>query len=349
MTRRATLVFATLALCACQADPAEGRDLSEVPPEARAPAEVFRPDLRTESEEDEYPLVPARLIDRRYDRDDPLTVRRLVYHVTVGVPLNLGSGDAALSPPDAELVIDLDLDRARVTFRGDGWPVDAGSEVRIRGDNPGLYLFDGQGGRPLGPGQLAEWFEGGHLRRAATFRISSPPEEEQVGPGALICRLIAEWAGVSPSSTERSCGRGGAPSSFRVGLWRATRTADVDFSAPTHALRADQENPPERPEVVTGRAWLDERSLARVRPMNRRRPRPEEDAPSHGLIIINRSPARMIVTAGGTPLGWINAGTELYFEGLRSGEYAIGAMRPLGLQMAQKRPRIVPGRVSLPR
>ena len=64
---------------------------------------------------------------------------------------------------------------------------------------------------------------------------------------------------------------------------------------------------------------------------------------------MNTGESRMVVTLAGTPIGWIDAGAEYHFEHLEAGSYAIGAMRPLGLQLAQKRVRTVPSRIRLPR
>ncbi len=57
----------------------------------------------------------------------------------------------------------------------------------------------------------------------------------------------------------------------------------------------------------------------------------------------------MIVTIGGTPVAWIESGASAHLVGIPRGSYPVGAMRPLGLQIAQKRPRVVPGSVRLPR
>lgn len=333
-----------------------GEDLQALPGTRLDPAAitpppevVFAPDDERQTEESGRVIVPAFVEDPNYARGERVPSRRVVYRVSLRVPLNLGSGHSRIPSLNAELYIDVSQDRLRARFAGPGWPVPDGSEVRIRRDQPGVYIFDGKGGRPLGPGQLAQWFEGGRLRREASLRVSVPPENEQVGPGSLVCRFIAEWSHTSPDALERRCGEGGTPPSFRVGLWRAYRTADVYVELPRPSLRADHESPPEPPSAETGRAFLAPAQFARLRPVRGARAEPEEDAPTRGVIIANTGRARMVVTVGGTPVGWIDAGAEFHFEHLERGSYAIGAMRPLGLQTAQKRTRVVPGRVRLPR
>ena len=292
---------------------------------------------------------PAFVEDPDYAQGERVSSRRVVYRVSLRVPLNLGYGHTTIRPPTAELYIDVSTDRLRARFIGTGWPVEDGAEVRIRRDQPGVYIFDGSGGRPLGPGQLAQWFEGGPLRREASLRVALPPADEQVGPGPLICRLIAEWSQTSPDTLERRCGDGGTPPSFRVGLWRANRTADVGLLLPRTALRADEENPPNPMDDEIGREFLTSALFSRLRSIRGARGVPADDAPERGLVIINTSSARMIVTIGGTPVGWVDAHREFHFEHVARGSFPVGAMRPLGLQTAQKRPRVVPGRYRLPR
>lgn len=352
MNGLAGYILAGLLLCLAGC----GEDLHAVPGTELDPAAitpppevVFAPSEARESESAGRVFIPAFVDDPEYARGERVPSRRVVYRVTLRVPRNLGGGHSRIPALHAELYIDVSKDRLRARFVGPGWPLPDGSEVRIRRDQPGVYVFDGAGGRPLGPGQLAQWFEGGRLRREASLRVSTPPEEEQVGPGTLVCRFIAEWSHTSPDALERRCGVGGTPPSFRVGLWRATRTADVYVELPRTALRADHENPPVPPAAETARTFLAPGQYVRLRTVRGARGEPDEDAPAHGVVILNTGQARMVVTVGGTPVGWIDAGAEYHFEHVAPGSYAIGAMRPLGLQTAQKRTRVVPGRVRLPR
>ena len=351
-TRTLRLILVSMiALGACERElqPPPGATLGP-PAETPPPEEVYAPDeVAAAAARPRYRVVPAFIPDMDYGRRTEVEAHRVIYRVSLRVPANLGSGHASLPPQNAELYVDVSNDRLRARFVGHGWPVPDGSEVRIRRDQPGAYVFDGAGGRPLGPGQLAQWFEGGRPRREASLRVAVPPNEEQVGPGPLLCRLIAEWSMVPPDSLERRCGEGGTPPSFRVGLWRAYRTADVGVVLPGSALRADHEHPPVRADGAHGGVWLSEAQFARLRQIRGAHGVPTEDAPERGLIIVNTSPARMIVTIGGTPVGWVDSHQSFHFEHIERGSYPVGAMRPLGLQMAQKRPRVVPGRVQLPR
>lgn len=337
---------------ACAEPPARRpRELAE-PVVRRSPEEVYAP-VPDEPQREE-PVQQARAeeafaLDRSYAGDRLVPARRLVYRVTLRVPRNLGSGNAGVPSPAAELYIDVSRDRLRARFEGPGWPVPAGSEVRLRRDEPGVYVFDDEGGHALGPGQLAMWFEGGRLRREASVRVAVPDVEEQSGPGVLICRLIAEWSQVPPDSIVRRCGEGGAPPSFRVGLWRATRTADVGMQLPARNLRADHEDPPAPLLREESHVFLPDRLLRRLRRIRGARAEPADDAPPQGLVIQNGSPARMILTIGGTPVAWIDSGSVVELPGILAGSYPVGAMRPLGLQTAQKRPRVVPGSYRLPR
>jgi len=325
------------------------------PPPEETPAERFEdppPDVvyapREEPETNEVPQrlpEPAFSADPDYASDEDVTARRLVYRATLRVPASLGIRDPSVPSTAAELHIDVARDRLRARFVGNGWPVESGSEVRLRRDQPGVYVFDGEGGRNLGPGQLAQWYEGGRLRFEPRLRVSTP--DEQAGPGDLICRLIAEWTNSSPDTLARRCGEGGAPPSFRVGLWRHERTGDVAIRMPRSALRADHEDPPDPIADETWRPFLTPQMMARL-PRGRNRPNPDDDAPAEGMVVRNRSRSRMLVTVQGTPIGWLDAGTEAHFEAIRPGIYSVGAMRPFGLQAARKRPVTVPGRVRLP-
>ncbi|MEM1418307.1 MAG: hypothetical protein AAGH15_25655, partial [Myxococcota bacterium] len=68
-----------------------------------------------------------------------------------------------------------------------------------------------------------------------------------------------------------------------------------------------------------------------------------------GLVVTNAGRTRLIVTARGTPLGWLAPGVTRHFPHVPAGVHRIGGMRPFGLQAARSRPVAVPGRVAIPR
>ncbi|MBX3246810.1 MAG: hypothetical protein KF901_06495 [Myxococcales bacterium] len=303
----------------------------------------------------DWPIAPAFHDDSEYASAAPAEARRIVYRVSLIVPRSLGTPSPAIPRPTAELYVDVGRDRLRARFGGTGWPVHAGSEVRLRRDASGVYVFDGEGGRPLGPGQLAHWFEGGRLRASPGHRVTIPPTREQSGPGDLICRLIAEWSSAPPDAVSRRCGEGGSPPSFRVGLWRADRTADVGVDLPRSALRADHVDPPPPIPRAANRAFLTPEMMLRIDPRRGRgpsEPHPStlgHEPPSEGILVENRAPTRIMVTVQGAPIGWLDAGTSAHYVGLRPGPYEVGAMRPFGLQAAQARLVAAPVTVRLPR
>ncbi len=294
-------------------------------------------------------VAPAFRRDRDYAQAVPVLARRLVYRVVLGVPKSLGTGHDDIARQAAELAIDVSADRLRARFETGAWPVPLGSELRLRVDAQGSYVFDGEGGRPLGPGQLANWFEGGPLRITPRVVVRMPDEELQDGPGRLVCRLIAEWAGAKPDPIVRRCGRGGAPRFFRIGLWRAERTADVLVEVPARALRADHLDPPPPAAAAEAGEFLSAASFGRLRRVRGDRAEPAEDPPTRGLLVSNAGRTRLIVTSRGTQIGWLAPGARHHFREVPAGVHRIGGMRPFGLQAARSRPVAVPGRVSLPR
>lgn len=343
-----------LAACTVAEPPAPRRaePLPELPPPA--PERVILEALPAPAPEHTWRLNPAFVDDPDYASNAAEPARRIVYRMSLVVPKSLGSGSSLVAGPTAELYVDVARDRLRARFGGNGWPIHAGSEVRMRRDEPGVYLVDGDGGRPLGPGQMSQWFEGGRPRSSPSFRITPPPPSEQIGPGDLICRLIAEWTHTSPDSLARRCGEGGSPPSFRVGLWRAERTADVGVQLPRSQLRADHMDPPGAIPPSATRAFLTPAMMSRFEPGRERRgvepdPSTQGEAPAEGLLVENRGPTRTVVTVEGTPIGWVEAGATAHFVGLRPGMYEVGGMRPFGLQSARVRLVRVPGRVALPR
>lgn len=294
-------------------------------------------------------VVPAFRRDLDYAQDVPVLTRRLVYRVVLGVPKSLGTGHDDIARQAAELAIDVSADRLRARFATGAWPVPLGSELRLRVDAQGSYIFDGEGGRPLGPGQLANWFEGGALRITPRVVVRMPDEEHQEGPGRLVCRLIAEWAGVKPDPIVRRCGPGGAPRFFRIGLWRAERTADVVVEVPARALRADHLDPPPPAIGEDAGEFLSAASFRRLRRVRGDRAELAEDPPTRGLVVTNAGRTRLVVTARGTQIGWLGPGARHHFRLIPVGVHRIGGMRPFGLQAARSRPVAVPGRLSLPR
>ncbi|RLB54168.1 MAG: hypothetical protein DRJ42_09955 [Deltaproteobacteria bacterium] len=255
----------------------------------------------------------------------------LVYRVTFRIPQVLGDPPDTLPRPTAELHIDVSEDRLHARFAGPGWPVDPGSVVRIRRDLGGAYVFDGQGGRHVGAGMLASWFQGGSLGRGQpAVGVRRASGSGSGAPGELICALLAEWSSRSRSELERRCGEGGAPLIFRVGAWRGQRTAEVLAQVPRSTLRADHESPPETIASSTSRPFMEESVLARV-PLARRVRRGEVLPPPTGSVRVqNDGPTRIVVTVGGMPLGWVDRGAIGTFGGLVPGEHVVGAMRPLG-------------------
>jgi hypothetical protein len=213
-------------------------------------------------------------------------------------------------------------------------------------------VFDGSGGRPLGPGQFAAWFNGGPLdHRRPGIRIVMPQPEEQIGPGNLVCRLVAEWSNQSTDEVLTRCGPGGTPRLFRVGPWLAERTADVAVRRSRRALRADHEAPPEPIEPRPSHAFLTRAMLARIegRPPPRVPPRDLPPPPDEGILVRNDGPCRNVVVVNGVPIGYVDAGATGHFRAVMAGVYRIGAMRPLGWVTLGADPVVVPGALRLPR
>lgn len=366
MRARSRAAFGLLLLLACtEPDPPrperppvpEGATVTEWTDEPSNGAEV----APTPVEEEPAPPpaapppvhLPAAGPDGEHASSEPIEARRIVYRVRLGVPGLLGSPLVDLALPAAELFVDVSADRLRARFVGTGWPVDAGAEVRLRGDSPGAYVIDGSGGRPLEPGALAAWFEGGAPRpgpRAYVRRDPVAHDAEVPRPGALLCALVAEWAGEPRGAMQSRCGHA-SPVAFRVGFFRGERTADVPIELPRAALRADEAPP--LPEVthVTSRALLEPDALARlgtdVRPSDEIDRRDADPPVAEGLEVVNQSDGRMIVVVDGVAVGWVDAQATGRFVGLRPGVHEVGGMRPGGA--VSMRPRLVevPGRTVL--
>ncbi|MCB9598262.1 MAG: hypothetical protein H6719_36450 [Sandaracinaceae bacterium] len=296
-------------------------------------------------------IVPASHGDDDYASPDPVVARRYVYRVRMIVPAGLGTGRVRITPPAAELHVDVSHERLRARFIGSAWPIAPGSEVRLRRDRPGVYLFDDRGGRPLEPGELAEWFEGGPVTRRGpplyifnTYgfpRGARPPNDEEQ-PGELFCALLAELVGESRETVLRRCELG-APFLWRMGFWRAEQTAGVPVELPRSALRADERSPPRPMSLETSRAFLEPEALSRLDGGSAPRDPPPEGAPGEGLRVSNESADRAIIAIDGIAVGWVDRGAEGWFVGLRPGTYDVGSIRPLGAVMQRGRPVRVPG------
>lgn len=324
------------------------------PPPADAPAPpaigetLSAPRLRAPHDREPAPARRAAHHDRAYASDETVHAARYVYRVRMVVPPGLGTSTDRIALPAAELVIDVSQDRLRAQFIGSGWPVPAGSQVRLRRDRPGVYLFDGAGGRPLEPGELARWFEGGHVtRRGPPLRIiahglsrpdEDPSEPLEEIPGELVCALLAEWAGEERENHMRRC-HAGAPQLWRLGFWRAEQTARVPLEVPRSALRADEHDRPDPIRSEHSRAFLEPEALSRIRP----KVPAGEGLPRGGLRVRNASATRVILTAQGIVIGWVDAGHEGWFEGLEQGTYRVSALRPLGAVVLRQQSVVVPG------
>ena len=214
----------------------------------------------------EVKIEPATLADPEYAAPDQVPVRRLVYRVTLIVPDALSAQRPHIKVPAGELHLDVGEQRVRARFVGPGWPVDEGSEVRLRSDVPGVYVFDGDGGRPMGPGALASWFQGQPGTRARTeveLRHDIGPPDE--GPGNLLCAFMAEWSQLPRDEMMPQC-NGSIPPGFRFGPWQGDLTALVPMQLPRSLLRADAVSLPSPLPTANARALLDKVDLARIRP-----------------------------------------------------------------------------------
>jgi hypothetical protein len=327
--------------------PPEVRDVEGTPAAVVLPRGPVRPD---EAVTEDTRVHAAAEDDVDYRGDQRVEAMRLVYRVTFRVPAMLGEVPTTMPRATAELHIDVSWDRLRARFSGPGWPVVPGSEVRLRRDLGGVYIFDGDGGRPAGPGMLAQWFQGGPMDRRQTpaVGILRAPASEQSVPGDLICALLAEWSGQPRTELERRCGEGGAPLVFRIGSWRAERTAEVPVEIARHELRADDADSPPPLTATSSRAFMEQSVLARI-PLARRPRRGEVlPTPDAELLIDNQGPTRVVVTVGGIPIGWVDQGATGRFVGFVPGEHVVGAMRPLGNLAVHPRPRTLPGEVRIP-
>jgi len=328
-----------------QLDEAAAPAEDEAPPIADTPV---APALATSRD-----IAPAAAVDGAYDSDESIEVRRFVYRVRVDVPSVLGEPSGEVETAAAELFVDVSEERLRARFAGPGWPVAAGSEVRLRGDSPGAYVFDERGGRPLLPSELATWFEGGPPRPGPMLVVRRDPSLRGAvtpGPGALLCAFLAEWSGDPRENVMRRCAAG-APFSFRVGYWRGERMAEVPIELPRRELRCDHLAPPDPVTTTTSGTFLEAAAIARLRAHTSRTAESVDDGlgplPQEGLVLVNRSEARILVITDGVAIGWIGATETGHFGGVSPGVHDVAAMRPLGAVVMRPREVIVPGRTIL--
>jgi hypothetical protein len=135
-----------------------------------------------------------------------------------------------------------------------------------------------------------------------------------------------------------------------VGLWRAERTADLAIEVPRRSLRADEIEPPAPIAASSSRAFYEPSSLARIENAVVRGEEIEAadpEAPGEGLLVVNESATRIVVTAQGVPVGWIAPRASGFFVGLRPGPLWVGALRPMGSIALRPRLVSVPARTVL--
>jgi hypothetical protein len=300
--------------------------------------------------ESNFKIEPANLSDAEYASAELVPARRIVYRVQVAVPPSLRPQKPVIEPPAGELWIDVSEQRLRARFVGPGWPVDEGSEVRLRGDIPGVYLFDADGGRPLGPGHLSGWFEGypSGMRPYVELIIQDYAAGSNEGIGDLLCVFLAEWTHNSRDEVLHRCS-GIVPPSFRFGVWSGDLTAVVPLDLPKNSLRADSINPP---QIAPRRLHplLDAWELVHIAPLSARAA--EQAVPSaadggDGLVIDNRTNVRSVIVVQGVAIAYAPAGSRSTFVGLRQGAYRVAAMRTSNRELQASATMFVPGELHV--
>lgn len=367
----ACLLFGQAGCAACNTDaPRSAVELPPPPaaiPEAadwatrvgQSPLSKPSPDDVRDSEQRarQTPRADARAAvasDATEDSAELVDARRLVYRVSFIVPHALQDRNARVAPAAGELHIDASLQRLRARFVGPGWPVPEGVEIRLRPDVPGVYLFDASGGRSIGPGQLASWFEGrelGEPQSLVRVRREYGDRSHEPTPGHLVCMLLAEWARQPREALEHRCAGASPVPGFRFGPFSAELTAVVPLQLPRYALRADEiDAPAPLPAQSFGR-MLD--SFEHLPPLRApKSPEPMADAASTergALEVVNHTDTRAIVIVQGVPIGWLEAGVRATFEGFVPGLYRIGAIRPLGILRLSPKPISIPGTLLIGR
>lgn len=289
------------------------------------------------------PVRPAVMSDASEGSDALVTARRLVYRVGFVVPPGYRHPAASLIPSAAELEVDVSRDRLRARFVGNGWPLPRGVELRLRADLPGVYVFDAEGGRSLGPGELASWFEGRTSGSRSRVRVRREASTETSGPSEPMCLLLAEWTAQPREDLVRRCSEGSIPPAFGFGPWRGELTAMVPMQLPRRALRADHVDPPESFAPATGGTMLGSEELRGLASS-------AAGPASHGTLeVVNHAESRVIVFVAGTPVAWVDAGARTTIERLPVGTHRVGALRPLGIAQATPRATTVPGTFTLGR
>ncbi len=283
--------------------------------------------------------------DTTEDSAELVSVRRIVYRVSMVVPRSLQDRNARVSAAAGELHIDASLQRLRARFVGPGWPVSDGAEVRLRPDVPGVYLFDSSGGRSIGPGQMAAWFEGrdgGDLRSSVRVRREYRASTTGATPGHLLCALLAEWTNQPREALDTRCLGESPAQGFRFGPFSAELTAVVPMQLPRYQLRADDLDAPALKAAAPYGSVLD--TFADLRPLR------AATEPSRGALeVINNTDTRAIVIVQGVPIGWVAANERARFDGFDAGVYRVGAIRPLGILRMAPRPVQIPGTLVLGR
>lgn len=313
--------------------PAEAAPASAAPSDTAPDAEVVIPGESLVGSP-EVTVLPAARVDEHATTTE-VRVRRLVYRFELRVGWLYGNGRSDLLSPTGELYVDVAGGRLRARFVGNGWPVDDGSEVRMRSDRPGVYVFDARGGRPVGTGQLAAWFQGGPGARSVEMTVRTRAVDDAATID-MVCRLFGEWAGTSIAAVRRTCASDGLPVRFQLGPYRGERTAEAVVYLPEHQLRADHLEPPRGLVHHASVGFHTDEEIARIEPMRdepqTRRPRAGEalETVARGLLVENRTGARVLVTADGVALGWLDPGARHAYPTLPDGGHRIGAMLPLG-------------------
>jgi hypothetical protein len=300
-------------------------------------------------------VAPATMPDRFYDSAEPVAVRRLVYRVSIDLPQALRATRPPAISSSSELHLDVGIDRLRARFVGPGWPVDDGSEVRMRVDIPGAYVFDSAGGRPLGPGHLASWFAGddGEQTNRQPVQLRREPGPSSEGPSELVCAFIAEWTAHSRQSLEQWCADGVLVQGFRFGLWVADLTAIVPMTLPRSQLRADSMSLPRPFASARARSLLEPRDIGRIVPTVVKSSTGvvtpvDAGPPGSGVLRArNHARARMLVVVQGVPLGWLQPGAAAEFNGFTPGYYRVGSARPFAQYSANANPLLIPGDLSI--
>jgi hypothetical protein len=302
------------------------------------------------------------MADRTYDSQEPVPVRRLVYRVKLEVPPGLRASHPPILPSTGELHLDVGLERLRARFVGQGWPVEDGSEVRLRVDLPGVYLFDAKGGRPLAPGQLAGWFQGEEAeRRRFPLQVRRDSGPTLDGPSELVCALLAEWTDQPRAEIVPRCSDGALPPSFGFGLWSAELTAIVPMTMLRWQLRADAVDLPRSLTANPVRGLLDPRDAGRLTPTpppasssaktKGKKLVPELQPPpadADGVLRVdNPTSARALVVVQGVPLAWLKPGAVAEFGGFVPGRYRVGAARPFGQSAVAPSLVSIPGAITL--